>query len=42
MKVVLENQSGRERYVCTNCESDPLLDPAVRKWADGPLRPPAK
>jgi hypothetical protein len=32
---------GRQRYVCTSCD-DPLHDPAVRKWADSPLRPPAK
>jgi transposase-like protein len=31
MKVVPENQTGRERYVCTDCEDDPLHDPAVRK-----------
>lgn len=42
MKVVPENRTGRERYVCTSCEDDPLHDPAVRKWADSPLRPPAK
>ena len=42
MKVVPENQTGRERYVCTDCEDDPLYDPAVRKWTDSPLRPPAK
>jgi hypothetical protein len=24
------------------CADDPLRDPAVRKWADGPLRYPAK
>jgi hypothetical protein len=40
MKVVPENQGGRERYLW-NCESDPLLDPAVQKWAEGPLRSPA-
>ena len=28
MKVVPENQPGRERYVCTDCEDDPLHDPA--------------
>jgi len=37
MKVVPEDQ-----MVCTRCEHDPLHDPAVRKWTDGPLRPPAK
>jgi hypothetical protein len=42
MKVVPEDQMGRERYVCTRCEHDPLQDPAIRKWTDGPLRPPAK
>lgn len=25
---------GRQRYVCTPCEDDPLHDPAARKWAD--------
>lgn len=33
---------GRQRYVCTSCDDDPLRDPAARKWAEGPLRPPAK
>lgn len=33
---------GRQRYVCTVCDDDPLHDPAARKWADGPLKPPAK
>lgn len=33
---------GRPRYVCLACEDDPLHDPAARKWADSPLRPPAK
>jgi transposase-like protein len=32
----------RLRYVCSNCDNDPLNDPAARKWVDGPLRPPAK
>ncbi|MGY3610383.1 hypothetical protein [Bradyrhizobium sp. Leo121] len=33
---------GRSRYVCLACKDDPLHDPAARKWADSPLRPPAK
>nr|AWL96872.1 hypothetical protein CIT37_35670 [Bradyrhizobium ottawaense] len=33
---------GRQRYVCTNCDDDPLHDPTARRWADSPLRPPAK
>jgi ribosomal protein S27AE len=33
---------GRLRYVCTVCDQDPLHDPTSRKWADGPLRPPAE
>jgi NADH pyrophosphatase NudC (nudix superfamily) len=33
---------GRPRYVCLVCEDDPLRDPAARKWAESPLRPPAK
>ncbi len=33
---------GRPRYVCRVCEDDPFHDPAARKWADSPLRPPAK
>ena len=42
MKVVPENQTGREqRYMCTDCEDDPLFDPVVRKWTDSPLRPPS-
>ncbi|MHC2678305.1 hypothetical protein ACVI1J_010527 [Bradyrhizobium diazoefficiens] len=32
----------RQRYVCLACQDDPLRDPAARKWADSPLRPPAK
>lgn len=42
MKLVRDEaaKSG-ERYVCPDCD-DPLHDPAARKWADGPLRPPAK
>ena len=45
MKVVPDNQTGQtggERYLCTDCEDDPLHDPAVRKWMDSPLKPPAK
>ena len=42
MKLVPDNQTGGERHLCTSCEPDPLRDPAVRKWTDGPLRPPAK
>ncbi|MBM7486091.1 hypothetical protein JOE52_005073 [Bradyrhizobium canariense] len=34
--------NGKLRYVCTACGDDPLQDPAARRWADGPLRPPAK
>ena len=33
---------GRLRYVCTVCDHDPLHDPIARKWADGPLKPPAE
>lgn len=33
---------GRPRYVCVVCEDDPLRDPVARKWAESPLRPPAK
>ena len=41
MKAVSDEASGRRpRYVCTNCNDDPLHDPDARKWADGPLRPP--
>ncbi|WFU75474.1 zinc ribbon domain-containing protein [Bradyrhizobium sp. CB2312] len=32
----------RQRYVCTHCDTDPMHDPAARRWADSPLRPPAK
>ena len=42
MKVVPENQTARERYVCTDCEDDPLHDPAVGRWPDSSLRPLAK
>jgi hypothetical protein len=37
-----QTRPGRERYVCTTCDDDPLHDPAVRRWTDSPLRPPAK
>lgn len=37
-----EAQEGRLRYVCSRCNDDPLHDPTARKWADSPLRPPAK
>jgi hypothetical protein len=37
-----EFASGRLRYICTECDDDPLRDPAARKWIDSPLKPPAK
>jgi hypothetical protein len=37
---LLPDEAGRDRYVCPRCEDDPLHDPAVRKWADSPLKPP--
>ena len=41
MKAVPDDaREGKLRYVCTNCEDDPLHDPATLKWTDGPLRPP--
>ncbi|WP_283845280.1 hypothetical protein [Bradyrhizobium cenepequi] len=43
MKLVKDDAgAGRERYVCTLCDDDPLHDPAARKWVDSPLKPPAK
>lgn len=43
MKLVRdEGARGGEPYVCSDCDDDPLHDPAARKWGDGPLRPPAK
>jgi hypothetical protein len=43
MKLVdSEGETGRERYVSTNCEVDPLQDPAARRWAESPLKPPVK
>lgn len=43
MKAVRDEAlEGRLRYVCTDCDDDPLHDPTARKWAVGPLRPPAK
>ncbi|MEZ0059907.1 transposase-like protein [Bradyrhizobium elkanii] len=40
MKLVCEPTGrGRERYVCPACEED---NPAAQKWADSPLRPPAR
>ncbi|WP_256375939.1 hypothetical protein [Bradyrhizobium sp. WSM1743] len=41
MKLV-RNEADRERYVCPDCDDDPLHDPAARNWVEGPLRPPAK
>lgn len=35
MKLVVGDDKGRARYICTNCD-DPLWDPAARRWADGP------
>jgi transposase-like protein len=40
MKLVAD-EIGRERYVCASCD-DPFQDPAARRWAESPLRPPAK
>jgi ribosomal protein S27AE len=40
--VAAEDDTERERYVCAWCDGDPLHDPAARRWADSPLRPPAK
>ncbi|MFK4384620.1 hypothetical protein [Bradyrhizobium sp. USDA 223] len=37
-----EAAERRLRYVCTNCDDDPLHDPAARKWAESPLRQPTK
>jgi transposase-like protein len=37
-----ETERHGERYVCPACEEDPLHDTAAQKWADSPLRPPAK
>ncbi|MEY9135015.1 hypothetical protein ACVMII_003919 [Bradyrhizobium diazoefficiens] len=43
MKAVRDEAlEGRLQYACTNCDDDPLHDPTARKWAEGPLRPPAK
>ncbi|QQO12566.1 hypothetical protein JJB99_24250 [Bradyrhizobium diazoefficiens] len=43
MKLVRDEAArGGERYVCPDCDDDPLHDPAALKWVDGPLRPPAK
>lgn len=42
MKLVQDEPDGRaEHFVCTACDGDPLHDPAARKWADSPLKPPA-
>ena len=40
MKLVVD-ENGRECYACASCD-DPLQDPAARRWAESPLRPPAK
>jgi hypothetical protein len=40
--VAVGGETGPERYVCTWCDGDPLHDPAARRWAASPLRPPEK
>jgi hypothetical protein len=40
--VPAEGEAARDRYVCIDCDVDPLQDPAVRRWAESPLRPPEK
>lgn len=42
MAVTDDVAQGGQRYVCATCDRDPLHDPAARKWADSPLKPPAK
>jgi hypothetical protein len=37
-----DGMQGEARYVCPQCDDDPLHDPALRKWTEGPLRPPSK
>lgn len=38
-----ETKKGRDRYMCTNCDGvDPLENPAARRWAESPLKPPGK
>jgi hypothetical protein len=37
-----ETGRGAEHYVCMNCDDDPLHDPAARKWANSPLKPPTE
>jgi hypothetical protein len=39
MKAVADEAREGLRYVCTNCDHDPLHDPTARKWAESPLRP---
>jgi hypothetical protein len=31
---------GRDQYVCSRCEDDPLHDPAALKLANSPLKAP--
>jgi hypothetical protein len=40
--VPAEGEAARDRYVCIDCDVDPLQDPAARRWAESPLRPPEK
>ncbi|MCC8962482.1 hypothetical protein H8A95_09200 [Bradyrhizobium sp. Pear76] len=43
MKLVRDEAAkGGERYVCSDCDRDPLLDPAARRWIDSPLKPPGQ
>lgn len=41
MKLVQDARVA-ERYVCPECEDDPLHDPAARKWVESPLKPPTR
>lgn len=43
MKLVSDEAArAGERYLCPDCDDDPLHNPAARKWVDSPLRPPGK
>lgn len=33
---------GKQRYVCTVCDSDPLHDPRCASGGESPLKPPAR
>jgi hypothetical protein len=42
MRLVRDEATEREQYVCPSCDGDPLHDATARSWAASPLKPPAE